>query len=213
MDLLSSYVQDVANVIPVPATEAAEEPVKQSHEKSADNKSQQESAPKSRKNSDSHIEFLKSIGEHIAQFLDPLGIDVNVQVKNDKAQNTTEGTNTNLPSTSNGDKYANLLIDKSTTKTAETDEEKPKEADNSSVKDQTKDSGSSSSNVNSNESPETFVLEKNTPEPEGWTLLNENDSPPTSSNSTPISSRAPSVADAPPAKAVRMHFLSCVEIE
>ncbi|KAJ8682049.1 hypothetical protein QAD02_017841 [Eretmocerus hayati] len=33
---------------------------------------------------ESHVEFLKNIGDNIAQFLDPLGIDVSVQMKSDK---------------------------------------------------------------------------------------------------------------------------------
>ena len=40
---------------------------------------------------DTHIEFLKNIAENISQFLDPLGIDVNVQVKPEKSpENSSE---------------------------------------------------------------------------------------------------------------------------
>lgn len=192
-DFLGSFVYDVNNT--------AKECEKQSQDKSSDPQKEQQQQQQSqqsqfRKISETNIEFLKNIGEqiaqnigeHITQFLDPLGIDINVpQTKNDNVQNKTEDK-TNLPSTSNDDSPA--------TKQTQNQNEKPNESDKSPVKDQTKVNDESNVDLNNSTS------EKNMPEPEGWTLLNENDSPPTTSNSSPISSRAPSIAEAPLAKPV-----------
>ena len=206
MDLVSAYVKDWTDVANNgSAKKETEKPQQSQPQYQGQSQTQpksteapktpkeRESNPHSRKNSDSHIEFLKNIGEHIAQFLDPLGIDVNVQVKNDKAQSTSAGTNTSIPASTSA---------AATTFTPKKDE--PTQSAEKIQKNAFKfPEGESVTKADYNVALDAIanlttsyenVVEKSNPETEGWTLLNENDSPPSTSHSTPVSSRAGSIA-------------------
>lgn len=192
MNIFANYVQDWTNVTNAGCPMKESEQPQQSQQKGPDTPKERESKTHSRKNSDAHVDFLKNIGEHIAQFLDPLGIDVNVQVKNDKAQNTTSGTNTPNSASTSAAAAADAAAASFSKVTKQNQSTEMKE--NMSGENATKVDEQLESDVPLNVSIETTVLEKSHTEPEGWTLLNDNDSPPMTSTSTPVPSRASSVA-------------------
>lgn len=98
VDTFAVYLNDWANLpgeCPMKA-KSEEKPGEKSEEKSDAGQSSEEK--KEPKKSDSHVELLKMISENLSQFLDPLGIDMNIQVK----ANENEGKKgESTPSTSN----------------------------------------------------------------------------------------------------------------
>ncbi|XP_043468304.1 sequestosome-1 [Leptopilina heterotoma] len=209
-DLLGAFVYDHNNSSPnTTAKECAQEKsTDQTQTQTQKQQQQQESSSSQfRRISETNIEFLKNIGEqiaqnigeHITQFLDPLGIDVNVPLKNNTKQqqeNKTDGIDAkNMPSTSSS-------ADESPSKEASIEENQSEMEDRQTVKEPATSKANEpiASIAEIKKTIENLTLEKNTPEPEGWTLLNENDSPPTTTNSSPSSSRAPSVSEVPPAE-------------
>ncbi|OXU23454.1 hypothetical protein TSAR_001638 [Trichomalopsis sarcophagae] len=87
IDTFTTYLNDWANL-------PGECPVMGEQEKSKTGTSEQNQSMANKTSSastnennpmDSHVQFLKNFSENISQFLDPLGIDVNVQVKADES--------------------------------------------------------------------------------------------------------------------------------
>lgn len=87
IDTFTTYLNDWANL-------PGECPVNMEQDKSKDSNAEQKQSTANKTSSastngkfpiDGHVEFLKNFSENISQFLDPLGIDVNVQVKTDES--------------------------------------------------------------------------------------------------------------------------------
>ncbi|XP_014217314.1 sequestosome-1 [Copidosoma floridanum] len=106
LNTFTTYLNDWANFPECPIMENGKKESEQ--EKNQGKSDKGSAASSSEKNSEEpHVELLKNIGETISHFLDPLGIDVNVQVKTDKTAETNNSTSTDNPASNNAKSTAN----------------------------------------------------------------------------------------------------------
>ncbi|XP_015111964.1 sequestosome-1 isoform X2 [Diachasma alloeum] len=149
LDTFAVYLNDYANL-------PGECPMKEKPEQATEEK-------KEAKTSDSHVELLKMIGENLSQFLDPLGVNMNFQVKvNDNVENKSSTT---APTTSSAPESSAPAPESSAASTAsdcDVNKENPGEKENTlKEKSPSPARSMSSEGASSGEKPEV----------EGWTII------------------------------------------
>ena len=181
IDTCATYLQDFVNIsseCPIMGQDKAKASCStQNHNDSAACSS---TSDNTKPPQDTHIEFLKNIAENISQFLDPLGIDVNVQVKPEKSPEN--------PLEKSPDNSSEKSLEKSQEKSSEKLPEPVKSA--AKIDEKTNFSTSNDLYPQLNLQQNTPVtLESGTPKSDDWTLLDKGGVQSTSEVTTNISTK------------------------